>query len=281
MFQAVFDALGDGDFALAREQLDRTHFTHIHAHRIGGASEFRVNGGQHALGFLDRILIGHHRWRIVDQLVVRRLFVDGQPHVVDHADHVLDLLAIRHVFGQVIVDLGIGQITALLAEHDQISQAQAPGFRLRRRELLALQLAHQRLFLGGEACFGLGFNVGRRDRDSGFLWRNRPLCGRLLQRLFILLFGAQFCGELFRSQRLRLFLWGLFLLRLFLLRLFLLQLKRWFGLFFLLFFIGLCDDPGGFWRFFSRRGLEGLGGLGFGLWLDCFFSHRLLAQRRL
>ena len=34
---AGLDALGDGDFALAREQLDRAHLAQIHAHRIVGA----------------------------------------------------------------------------------------------------------------------------------------------------------------------------------------------------------------------------------------------------
>ena len=34
---AGFDALGDGDFALAREQLHRAHLAQIHAHRIVGA----------------------------------------------------------------------------------------------------------------------------------------------------------------------------------------------------------------------------------------------------
>ena len=34
---AGLDALGDGDFAFAREQLDRAHFAQIHAHRIVGA----------------------------------------------------------------------------------------------------------------------------------------------------------------------------------------------------------------------------------------------------
>ena len=34
---AGLDALGDGDFALAREQFDRAHFAQIHAHGIVGA----------------------------------------------------------------------------------------------------------------------------------------------------------------------------------------------------------------------------------------------------
>ena len=34
---AGLDALGDGDFALARQKLDRAHLAQIHAHRIVGA----------------------------------------------------------------------------------------------------------------------------------------------------------------------------------------------------------------------------------------------------
>ena len=36
-FAAGLDALGDGDFAFARQQLDRAHLAQIHAHRIVGA----------------------------------------------------------------------------------------------------------------------------------------------------------------------------------------------------------------------------------------------------
>ena len=33
VLQAIFDALGDLDLALAGEQLHRAHFAHVHAHR--------------------------------------------------------------------------------------------------------------------------------------------------------------------------------------------------------------------------------------------------------
>ena len=68
---AGLDALGDGDFALAGEQLHRAHFAQIHAHGIVGALG-RLLGlglgrqlGLHldqfaafALGFLFRLLAG-------------------------------------------------------------------------------------------------------------------------------------------------------------------------------------------------------------------------------
>ena len=54
VLQAVLDALGDFDFAFARQQFDRAHLAHVHAHRVGGAAEFGIDGGQRLLGlFLD------------------------------------------------------------------------------------------------------------------------------------------------------------------------------------------------------------------------------------
>ncbi len=47
---AGLDALGDGDFALARQQLDRAHLAQIHAHGIvgavGGLGRARGDGGR-------------------------------------------------------------------------------------------------------------------------------------------------------------------------------------------------------------------------------------------
>ena len=39
---AGLDALGDGDLALAGQQLDRAHLAQIHAHRIVGAADIVV-----------------------------------------------------------------------------------------------------------------------------------------------------------------------------------------------------------------------------------------------
>src|SRR3989449_3391322 len=48
--QAFLDALGDLDLALAREQLDRAHLAHVHAHRVGGAAELGIHRGERGLG---------------------------------------------------------------------------------------------------------------------------------------------------------------------------------------------------------------------------------------
>ena len=64
VLEAVFDTLGDFDFAFAREQFDRAHFTHVHAYRVGGAAEFGVDGGQRLFGLLfDVGVVGGHRRR--------------------------------------------------------------------------------------------------------------------------------------------------------------------------------------------------------------------------
>ena len=57
---AGLDALGDGDFALARQQLDRTHLAQIHAHRIVGALGrlFLLGGGERLLLGLDDLAAG-------------------------------------------------------------------------------------------------------------------------------------------------------------------------------------------------------------------------------
>ena len=47
---AGLDALGDGDFALARQQFHRAHLAHVHADRVGGAAELGVDGRQRGLG---------------------------------------------------------------------------------------------------------------------------------------------------------------------------------------------------------------------------------------
>ena len=65
VLQAVLDALRDLDFALARQQFDRAHLAHVHAHRVGGAAELGVDRRQRRFGgFLgdDRYLTEMHLW---------------------------------------------------------------------------------------------------------------------------------------------------------------------------------------------------------------------------
>ena len=50
---------------------------------------------------------------------IRRNFMHLDAHAVDHADDVFDLFRIDDVVGQVIVDLGVGQVALLQALADQ------------------------------------------------------------------------------------------------------------------------------------------------------------------
>src|SRR3954464_3242037 len=154
--QAVLDALGDLDFAFARQQLDRAHLAHVHAHRVGGAPEFRVDRRERRFGLLFHILVrlGDGLSFGSDQqlLLVGRLVVDLDAHVGASREARLDLLGVDQVLGQVVVDFRIREEAALLAELDQVLQPIAPGlgilFRhLRRDEPLVLAAAPAALAL--------------------------------------------------------------------------------------------------------------------------------------
>ena len=127
VLEAIFDALGDFDFTLTRQQLDRTHLPHVHAHRIGGTAEFGVNGRQRLLRLLlDIGVVGNRRRRIFrhqQSFGIRRLVIDLNAHVAERADDALDLLGIDNVVRQVVVHLRVGQKTAILAQLDQRLEA--------------------------------------------------------------------------------------------------------------------------------------------------------------
>ena len=63
LVQSVLDALRDFDFALARQQLDRSHLAHVHADRVGRAAKLGIDARQCGLGFLDSVLIGRTAYR--------------------------------------------------------------------------------------------------------------------------------------------------------------------------------------------------------------------------
>ena len=152
VLQAVFDALRDLDLALARQQFDRTHLAHVHAHRVGRATELGVHGRQRRLGlFLDVVVVGRGRDVLVHQqrLGVRGLVEDLDAHVAERADDRVDRLGVDQVVGQVIVDLGVRQEAALLAELDQRLQLVAAGLEVFLGAVVAaLECFLQGLFLG-------------------------------------------------------------------------------------------------------------------------------------
>ena len=88
-------------------------------------SESMVSG-EGLLGLLDHVLLGDGgggRLGQEERLGIGRLVVHGDAHVGEHRDHALDLLGVGHVVGQVVVDLGVREVAALLAQDDQVLQA--------------------------------------------------------------------------------------------------------------------------------------------------------------
>ena len=153
MAQAFLDALGDFDFALAGEQVDRAHFAHVHANRIGGAAEFGIDRGQRLLGFGHHVFVCDGGGSSLHQqgFGIRRLVVDLDAHIVDHADHAFDLVGVQHLVGQVVVDFGVGQKAAFLAQDNEIFQLGSARLCFHWRQLFQ---GEQRFgFLGATAWF--------------------------------------------------------------------------------------------------------------------------------
>jgi hypothetical protein len=123
---ASLDPLGDGDLALAAEQLDRAHLAQIHAHGIVGAIDrfFLGNSGGESSGgivagyFLFLVLIGLLRLLAV----FASFFVldDVDAHLVQGGHHVFDLLRGHLVLGQRFVELVIGDVAALLGAREDL-----------------------------------------------------------------------------------------------------------------------------------------------------------------
>ncbi len=124
-FAAGLDALGDGDFAFAREQLDGTHLTQIHADGVVGAVERGGRGGRGGNGLAGRlglvvILVGVTLGSAF--LILVRLVVldDVDAHFGEHRKRVLDLLGGKFLGGQNLVQLVIGHETARLGGLDHL-----------------------------------------------------------------------------------------------------------------------------------------------------------------
>ena len=123
---AGLDPLGDGDFALARQQLDRAHLAQVHPHRI-----------VRALGRLRRARGDSRRARGLDDLGARLgLFLvgrlgfllglfrlleldDADAHLAQHRVDVLDLVGGIDVRRQYGVELVLGHPAALLGGLDE------------------------------------------------------------------------------------------------------------------------------------------------------------------
>jgi len=119
--EAVLDPLGDAQFAFAGEQFHGAHLTHVHAHGIGGATEFTVHRGEGERSRFCRLLVGGNGIGSNGGIIgVRRGLVDRDAHFIDHADDVLDLLRVHDGIGQMVVHLRVGKEPLFLALGNQI-----------------------------------------------------------------------------------------------------------------------------------------------------------------
>ena len=96
---AGLDPLGNGDFALARQELDRAHLAQVHAHGIVGAlgrlgtagGDRRRPGGLDELAAFGLLLVGAFGGFLLGFFRVLALD-DIDAHLAEHRVHVLDLI---------------------------------------------------------------------------------------------------------------------------------------------------------------------------------------------
>jgi hypothetical protein len=115
---AGFDALGDGDFALARQQLDAAHLAQVHPHRVVRAVEGR------RLFALDDV--GFFAGDDFAALAVLRVFFgldDVDAHLRQHGQGVFDGLGGDFLAGQHLVQLVHGDVAAGLGLLDELLDA--------------------------------------------------------------------------------------------------------------------------------------------------------------
>ena len=108
---AGLDALGNGDLALAREQLHRAHLTQIHAYGIVGALGRLLGLGLGRDLLLDLDQFAALAFRLLVGLLALPFLVRGRLLGLDHVcEDVLDLLGIDLLRGQDRVDLVMGDV---------------------------------------------------------------------------------------------------------------------------------------------------------------------------
>ena len=185
---AGLDALGDGDLALAGEQLHRAHLAQIHPHRVVGA-----------LGRLLGLGFGRRLGRDLDEFAGLGLFLFGllaglaflvglgflglddvDAHLAHHRQHVLDLLG-GHLLGRHHrIELLVGHIAALLGLLDHLLDGGVGQIEERQRGIggLGRLLLRRLAFL-----LRRGLHLGRDRLDAHTLCCHVRLHRRLSHQL--------------------------------------------------------------------------------------------------
>ena len=183
---AGLDALGDGDFALAGQQLHRAHLAQIHAHRIVGAlGRLLLLGGGERLGLgLDQLavavvvvlgLVGGLGLLVVGALL---LLDDVDAHLVEHRVDVLDLVGGDLLGGQHGVELLVGDVAALLGVLDHLLDGGIGQIEQRQRAIRGLRGGGSFSFSGTSFSLTLALvavgTLGRHTLLLTFLLDGRP-----------------------------------------------------------------------------------------------------------
>src|SRR5450755_2521311 len=153
---AGLDALGNGDFALARQQLDGAQLAQIHPHGIVGALARLglLDLGDGLLRDLDQFVVGVVRGLILRFLVAVGILGlgDVDANVGEHRHDVLDLLRRGGVGRQDFVELIEGYEAALLGLLDHLLDGGIRQIEQRRRRV-------RRILLRGVRCLVVFFLV--------------------------------------------------------------------------------------------------------------------------
>ena len=182
---AGLDALGNRDFALARQQLDGAHLAQIHAHGIVGALArlALLDLGDGLLRDLDQLVLGLVVGAFVLFLVAVEVVGLGNvdAHVREHRHDVLDLLGRGLVAWQHFVELIEGHEATLLGLLDHLLDGGVRQVEQRRRRV-------GKILLGSVRCLVVFFLVLDLQRlclrGHSMLSKTRSMRGASPRRMF-------------------------------------------------------------------------------------------------
>ena len=100
--QPRLNALGNGNFAFAGQQINSAHFAHIHTHRIGRAADF---------AFRQQRVIGQFLIFRGDHVIIAfgRRFDHINAHLHQKRDDFFIFIAFQHMLGQGFMDFFVSQ----------------------------------------------------------------------------------------------------------------------------------------------------------------------------